>query len=381
MNYVRQDTPTAFAAPVDRNDLELWSNSRYPVLFIVYHPKDDKLYCKEVRSYVKSTLNAFQAPHRILFDKSKDEFNATYFTQIKTHADVGETRVSFQQKEELYSNLFPVRRAPALFHASTTYTNVADIRNAAAGHLPPIAVIDGRLFSFCDLRSTLGDVRRFCDSDVESIAASEWLESDPERQRDYVFLLNQLLGHLRYKRGLRYNRDFQRTYFPRGNDTDLEFSESWFNVRTNRKVDPRIVVKYYEYGKDRFWRHLACHLSFLRLGSNWFLRIIPKYFFTSDGRDACNPELVGPYTTRLKAMEHNMQVLNHVLFWGDYLADSDDYIACRIDGKMVLNIDRMPLSGIAGFAIPDDPAAFEEKAPPIQLDLFGPQLENEDDSM
>jgi hypothetical protein len=368
--YVRFDTETSFASPVEKADLEGWNNSRYPVLYIVYHPKDDKLYAKEVRGYVKGTVNAFQPPCRIQFEKATDEFNVTYFSEIRKHADVSEPRVSFQQKEELLSNLFPVRRLPALTHASTEYTDIADIRNEAKGHLPPICIHEGRLFTLADLRTTRSDLRIFCDGDIESLSASEWMNADPDRQGDYVFLLNQLIGKIRYERGLRYNRDYQRTYFPRPGGGEKETRLEWFNVRTMKKAPPRTVVRYYEYGLDRFWRHLACHLSFLRFGSSWFLRIIPKYFYTLDGETPCDGEMVGSFTTRQKAKEHNMQVLNHVLFWADYLASKQDYIAHHIDGKMILNIDRAPLSGLAPFAIPSDPATYEEKPPPAQLDLL-----------
>jgi hypothetical protein len=385
-SYIRFDTEESFASPVEKSDLEIWNASRYPVLYIVYHPKDDRLYCKEVRSYVKETLSVFQRPCKIVFDKNEDEFNAAYFSKVKKYADVSEARVSFKQKEELYTNLFPVRTLPEVFHASTAYTDIKDIRDEASGHLPPICIIAGRLFTFANLRTTQSGLADFCDRDVESISAKEWIANDPERQRDLVFLLNQLLGKLRYERGLRFNRDYGRTYFPKPDDSaEKSLKLKWFNVRTHREVAvPRTVVQYYEYGLNRFWRHLACYLSFSRLGSAWFLRIIPKYFFTSDGETACEKDFVGPYTTRVKALEHNMQVLNHVLFWADFLANRQDYIACRIEGKMVLNIDRTPLSGVAGFAIPDDPAVYEEKAPtPTDMfsntDLFGPAQDDDDD--
>jgi hypothetical protein len=41
-------------------------------------------------------------------------------------------------------------------------------------------------------------------------------------------------------------------------------------------------------------------------------------------------------------------------------------------------IDKMPLTGIARFAIPDDPATYEEKTPSIQPLLFNLEL-NEDE--
>ena len=90
--------------------------------------------------------------------------------------------------------------------------------------------------------------------------------------------------------------------------------------RADERDDERTVAKYYEYGMDRFWRHLAVETCSFEAGESWYLGIRPKYFFTEDGETPCDGELAGPYTTSLKADEHNSQVLNHVLFWADVLS-------------------------------------------------------------
>ncbi len=40
----------------------------------------------------------------------------------------------------------------------------------------------------------------------------------------------------------------------------------------------------------------------------------------------------------------------------------------------------MPFFGVAPFAIPDDPATYEEKVPPAQPGLFDTQGEEDDDN-
>jgi hypothetical protein len=379
-SYVVEDTEAAFSSPVAKSDLETWNNSRYPVLYIVYHPDDDKLYCKEVRAYVKDTANVFQRPYKISFNKANDEFNNDYSLEVEKHAELSESRVSFNEKEELYSNLLPVRKLPLLFHATTEYIDVDEVRGETDAHLPPFCIYGDRLFSFADLRQNGCDLRPFCDGDVEVLRAAEWLRSDPDRQRDLVYMLNQTQGKLRHQLGLKYCKPYERTYFPRTNQTDKEFKVNWFSARTNKAAAaPRIVVKYYEYGLNKFWRHLACHMSFQRFGSDWFLRIVPKYLFTTDGESPCEGDLAGPYTTKLKAMEHNPQVLNHVLFWADFLAGGKPQITFKLDGHVVLEIDRRPLTGIANFAIPDDPAVFDEEPLSQQLLLFREELMEDDD--
>jgi len=63
-SYVKQDTGTEFVTPVEKSDLEGWHNAPYPVFFIVYHPRDDKLYYKEIKSYVKNTRDLLQRGRR-----------------------------------------------------------------------------------------------------------------------------------------------------------------------------------------------------------------------------------------------------------------------------------------------------------------------------
>jgi hypothetical protein len=76
-------------------------------------------------------------------------------------------------------------------------------------------------------------------------------------------------------------------------------------------------------------------------------------------------------------------VLNHVLFWADVLALRKAIIDVQLDGLTIMQIDKMPLTGIAQFAIPSDPATYEEKAPSIQRSLFdfiGDEEEGGDDA-
>lgn len=368
-SYVRYDTETSFTTPVDQNDLEYWRKCTFPVLLIVYHPKDDKLYYKEVKAYVNDTPGVFSKPYHVKFDKAKDEFGASSKSKVAGYAKVSPPRIDFDRKERLFTNLLPIRTLPeTLYFGTTRRKSRGNIRDEIEGFVPPYCISDGRLYSFSDLADEDCSLNKFCVGKVATTPTSEWINDD-ERVNDFVFLLNQLLGKHVSRCGVRYNPEFGRNYFPRENPTDQAFKRKWTSVRTGVS-DERTVVKYYEYGQDKFWRHLASETSFDRFGGAWFLRIVPKYFFTEDGEKPCDGELVGPYTTSLKADEHNSQVLNHVLFWADVLSLQKPSIDVQLDGKSVMLIDKMPLTGIARFAIPDDPATYEEKVTSTQQSMF-----------
>jgi hypothetical protein len=376
-SYVRYDSDASFSTPVDQNDLEYWQACTFPVLFIVYHPKDDELYFKEVKAYIRDTPGVFSKPHHIKFDKAKDKFRASSEAELSQHAKISPPRISFNQKERLFTNLLPIKSLPkTLYYATTRRKDRQAICDEIDGFIPPFCIVEGELYSFSDLAKDDCTLKQFCEGKIATKAASEWL-TDDERRKDYIFLLNQLLGKHMRRCGIRYNRDFGRSYFPRENDKDLEFRRTWTSVRTN-VTSERIVTKYYEYGQDKFWRHLAVETWFMQMGDHWFLEIRPKYFFTVDGEKPSDGELAGPYTTSLKANEHNSQVLNHVLFWADVLSLQKCLIQVRLDDQTILEIEKHPLTGIATFGISDDPATSEEKAPPRQPLLFD-SFEDEDD--
>jgi hypothetical protein len=96
---------------------------------------------------------------------------------------------------------------------------------------------------------------------------------------------------------------------------------------------------------------------------------VPKYFFTTDGEAPCDPDLVGPYTTGIKAIERNHHVLNHVLFWTDIISQQKPVIRLSLFYKTVALIEKEPTLGIANFAIPNDPAVYEDE-PEAEPGLF-----------
>jgi len=373
MSYVKQDSDSSFVTPISRGDLELWYNAGFSTIFVVYHPDDDTLYWKEVRSYVRNTPNVWSPPFRIVFDKVADQFTPDSYDGLCALADVSPPRVSSHSREKFFSNLLRIRRLPWAWSAPTDESSYQQLRRSIQGFVPPFALLSGRLYSLSDLNDEDCVLRFHCDtSDIER-EALESLWDDEDRRRQYVFMLNQLLGMYLRRQGIKYNRRFRRNYFPREDGGSLEFKRDWYNVRTKRSAQ-RTVVKFYEYGYDRFWRHKAAELTFRMIGAAWFLQVDPKYYFTKDGHFPYDPSRVGALTTKIKARETNLHVLNDVLFWSSVLfgaqVTSADATRIKLDRRTVMIIDRLPASGIATFSIPFDPAVYEEPNSNVQLSLL-----------
>lgn len=374
-SYIKYDSPDGFQVPVDKDDLEYWANSNYPIIFVIYHPEDDLLYWKDIKEYVKSTPDIFLQPIKFVFDKQADIFPPSSNDRIFEIADVSTPRVRTDQQEKLFSNLFLVQRvpktiwtAPAL--SNLDYQSIQAILRSRKVFVPPFAVERGNIYTLSDLSNPDCALCEFCDTAKISTEYEDAWRLDKDRRKVYVSMLNRLLRAYTYHCNLRYAREFRRFYFPKNEKSVDPVKIQWTSQRTKSK-DTRTVAEYYEYGFDRFWRHLAANLSFKVIGSNWFFEISPKYFFTTDGETAWDSEKVGPYTTRKKAVEHNPHVFNHVLFWAEYLSQKKGNIQMRLDGDVVLVIEKMPFIGLAKFAITDDPAIYEEPPEDSQMDFFG----------
>jgi hypothetical protein len=381
-SYIKFNSPDGFQVPVDKDDLDYWAKSNYPIIFIVYHPEDDQLYWKDIKGYVKSTPDIFQAPIKFIFDKRVDIFPPQNNDRIFEIAQVSTPRVRTDQQEKLFSNLFLVQRVPKTIWAAPALANldhksIQAILRSRKVFVPPFAIERGNIYTISDLNRSTSVLREFCSIEKISTESEAIWRANKDWRRAYVSMLNRLLRAYTYRCNLQYAKEFKRFYFPKNDNSDDPVKMQWISQRTKSK-DTRTVAEYYEYGNNRFWRHLAASLNFRLIGSNWFFEINPKYFFTIDGETAWDPEKVGPYTTSKKALERNPHVLNHVLFWAQYLSQGNNNIQLQLDQEVILTIEKIPFSGLANFSITDDPAIYIEPPQVNQMD-FLKQFFNDDD--
>lgn len=381
-SYIAGDTPKVFTAKVNKDDLETWSRSNFPVLFIVYHPHDDQLYWKEIRTYAQQTLGIWQAPHKIVFDKNLDVFTPDSIETLKEIANVSEPRVSFEERERLLTNLLPAKIMPVRLWSASCTLNPGEVHKAVPGRSPAFLLHEKRLFTFTDLFDLTNEFRDVVDrGDIEEHNAHEWWD-DEDQARLYVRLLNFLLGDHLNAAEVYYHQQYRRYYFALRSDQTSR-SENWYSIRTNRN-DIRTVAKYYTYGRISFYRHDAAKLQFLQLGSVWCLQIEPMYLFTTDGREPWEGKRAREYAIQKKAKETNQHVLNHVLFWSSFLARSrakdDIEVGTDAGGTPLIVLERMPAHGVAEFAVPHDPAVFDPIEPQGQQLLFLPSFKNDEEA-
>ena len=374
--YVVSDSESAFATPVRKDDLEQWHNGTFPVVFIVYHPSDDKLYAREVREYVRSDPESFKRPYRIPFNKKTDEFNSDFFDKVAAYAGTSPARIDFEEREQFFANLLPVTRLPRMYEAKSKVKKAETVFDKFDGHIPPFRITGTTFRTFDDLLDENSSLRQFTSGRVTKIGGCEAI-TDDDRYNDYIFLLNSLLREHLFKRGVLFNKEFRRYYFRKPKE-GTERKQEWVSIRTGKKAPPRTLAGFYEYGREgqiKFWRHLAASIRFIALGEHIYIQIVPKYFFTTDGKTPWDSDSVGPYTTRIKAREFNPQVLNHVLFWSWHLGDGKPEMSIRENERVVFKAKCEPVTAISPFALRLDPAVFEE---PTSL-MIQPSLFSDDD--
>ncbi len=181
-SYVRGDSADSFYTPVKKDDLEYWYSSTFPTLFIVYivyHPGDDRLYWKEVKSYVREAKDVWKSPFKIHFDKSTDEFTPDCREQLGELAGASPPRISRQSQERLFSNLLPIAKLPPVWLAPTDMKSREKVRAEVGGWTPPYALVGDLLYSFEDLSLDYAKLRPAIDGhDVEKAPGAHLWEDD-----------------------------------------------------------------------------------------------------------------------------------------------------------------------------------------------------------
>lgn len=129
-----------------------------------------------MKEYLHATPNVFQAPHRVTFDKARDEFAASAQTAVHGHARVSPPRITFDVQERLISNLLPVTKLPKfLYFAPTRRKDAQGIRREIDGFVPPFTVTEGKFYTLSNLFDQNCVLRKWCGTKVRKMLASEWL--------------------------------------------------------------------------------------------------------------------------------------------------------------------------------------------------------------
>lgn len=258
--------------------------------------------------------------------------------------------------EILPCNLLPVLSAPEFIWVAPLEKGVPSDKAEIKEHIheqlnalgepiysPAFALNSGNVVSFHDLSAEEGPFSTaVLAGNTRRVPITSYLTT-PDTQRLFVSLLNMHIGRHCYgpRVGLVTAPDDtrRRYFFP----VEQDAKDKQFKWR--RTARPRTVAKHYRDREGRivFCRHLAAELPIVRLGARLFLKIMPTWLFTTDGRanTLMKGRRVGVLAMRWLARERNVQILYHTRFWAYVLSQGRSVINVRAGDQPFL-IDTQP---------------------------------------
>ncbi len=305
----------------DSSDLEYWLKGNTPLILVAAAPDAREAYWICIQEYFKDWKPSDST--KITFRKATDAFTPDALRALTKVAapKQGLHLAPNRRKETLQSNLLPIERLPAtIYVAETPHWNDYPVRKSLSErkHYPKSGwfLWDKTLITFEDLTEAVWD-EVVTPGSVQKFDTEDWAEStDPQRQRNFVQLLNRTLRN-QLDAEIRYcsdqdcyafaGRPKRRSYRSLKRDSKLGV----VNAYTSKAADGRIFYHF---------RHLAFRGQFRHLADTWYLEITPTYRFTSDGHT-----LERFHENRLKGIkerEGNRAVLSVVMFWADHLRPS-----------------------------------------------------------
>ena len=368
----KNETNDGFDYWPEQRDVDYWLSVNVPVILVVSKPDANEIYWLPVREYVQANPGV----KRFSFLKGENTLDAQSISRLTDLAKASAAGIyspPVEKTENLISNLLPVRLLPErLYIASTNYTDrkklFGDIAEAGAKISGDFLLKNKQIMSVRDLSESR--YRSICDQGtVEDFGGYEWALSDePERQRDFVQLLNNCLREKFRNINLLFDRENQ-CYFFKPNEDRKPYEISYH--ATHKSTD-RAVFKIWKHthGKVLCWRHSAMKAQFYRYDNRWYLEVTPTYLFTRDGIHEHKKH--SEYLKEIKEQELNSAIRGQLIMWSRILTDQNDMF--RPDYSY-LHFDN-PLTFKSNVGIEDaawtsrDQSSIADLAPPSLFDLL-----------
>jgi hypothetical protein len=311
----------------EEEDLQYWLAGDAQVILVMSRPSKEEAYWVSVKDYFKANPED-RTVRRISVIKDASRFDrsaAASLLRLAAPRDAGTYLSPRPKTERLFSNLLSIAHYAKDLHIAQT--DIRDFKDlwAKANDLgieigPEWSLSDGNLLSFHDL--SRHPWNHFCDVGThETFDTSEWADSDdPNRQRQFVRLLNQALKERLKEWNIRKRKDDDMYYFV----APQPFRTRRVDFSGSVAEQFRTVVKRYPSGKTSYIRHMAFGGYFKNLANAWYLEITPSYIFTTDGFWPSKYE--AELLQGIKLLEHNDAILVQVHLWTDILTRKADLV-------------------------------------------------------
>lgn len=198
-SYVIKDVDGAFASPVAEKDLLYWRDLNVPVIYVVFHPDDDRLYWKDVKSYLQAHPEALRPPHRIEFDKGKDRFDEGAYAALCALCEAAPERITTDAGEALHTNLLEFLELPQrIWLCPVLPEKRPRFHDRLTGIIPPYVYRSGSIVTLRDPTEPGTALTAVVDPSPEEFSLEDWLGQGAAAEDELVALLNGVVHrHLR----------------------------------------------------------------------------------------------------------------------------------------------------------------------------------------
>jgi hypothetical protein len=266
-------------------------------------------------------------------------------------------------EEEVRLAALPVVGVPAMVYAanalkedfSSTCRSILH-RGYRPGRsdLTPFLHLKHRIWAFHDLSRPDGPFAKVVQRNTTTRQDAREMWSTEDGHRRYVRLLDKVLNLYLIERGLEWDRERDRYWFPADTDGRHRLEE----VRTTTGQLRRRVVadeqKYRSGAATGPWRHWALECRFESVGDSWALTTRPVYQWTSDGSTPLDVSSVSNRGSRELNLVYHAQYLDQVAFWQSWLTRGRRRLVSQIAHASLVLSAEAPSTKVVWPAIGDD---------------------------
>lgn len=317
------ETPSTLEFRCTIRDLDYWMAGNAPVILVRCRPSTNEAYWVSIKDYFSDLSR--RKTGKITFDKTAHKFDSTAKPALRRLAmcvDAGPYLATPPKHEVVYSNLLRLAPLPETYYiAQTDYRTPAELFARLHELTRPVHgewILRTRMLtSFHDL-GTRPWTEVTDPGTLEGHDTDEWTQTDdPDRQREFIQLLNKCLKETLYRKGVKFSRETGCYYFRAPQDrSNIEYAYASREHKTSRTVFKGYPKKS-DHTQMSYYRHSAFEGRFVRYGGAWYLQITPTYHFTRDGERLSRyaPDLL----SGIKRLENNQAVHGQVVMWAHIL--------------------------------------------------------------
>jgi len=298
------------------------------------------LLCEEHHTMVDSNLRIYSVGVLV---KMKSDHEALVVNQPP-----GQHRIPIAE-EQVRLAVLPVVGVPAAVYAANALKEDFSSTCRAILHrgqrpgrsdLTPFLHVNGKIWAFHDLSRSDGPFAKVVqrNSTTRHEARDMWSTQDGHRR--YVHLLDKVLNLDLVQRGLEWDKQSDRYWFPAeagGRPRLAEVRNETGGLRERVVAHEQIFQSGPPSG---LWRHWALECRFESVGDSWALSTRPTYQWTSDGSTPLNVALASGKVSRKLDVIYHAQYLDQVVFWQNWLTRGQPLLVSQIaNASLVLSAE------------------------------------------